>query len=113
MKIVKKGETVRYEHGKTCVALEYPINDKDINVAVIELDGRYPEKGQACNAVSKELAFVVKGSGKVVINGREIAVTEGDLTFIDPGEKFYWEGKMTLVMPCTPAWTSEQYKIAE
>jgi mannose-6-phosphate isomerase-like protein (cupin superfamily) len=113
MKLVKKEETVRYEHGKTCVALEYPLNDPDINVAVIELDGRYPEKGFASNAISKELAFVVKGAGKMVVDGREIAVSEGDLTFIDPGEKFYWEGKMTLVMPCTPAWTPEQYKIIE
>jgi mannose-6-phosphate isomerase-like protein (cupin superfamily) len=113
MKIVKKSQIVRFDHGPTCTAREYPLNDKDINVASIDLNGRYPEKGCAVNEVSKETAYVIAGSGKVVVDGIASEVTEGDLVLINPGEKFFWEGKMTLLMPCTPAWTPEQYRITE
>ncbi|UMX47411.1 MAG: cupin domain-containing protein [Candidatus Nealsonbacteria bacterium DGGOD1a] len=113
MKIVKRNEAVKFNHGKTCTANEYPVDDKDINIAIIELNGRYPEKGFAINEVSKELAYIIKGSGKVVISSKEIEVGEGDLVFVEPQEKFYWEGKMTLIMPCTPAWNPEQYKVIE
>ena len=111
MKVVKKNEIVRFEHGPTCAANEYPINDKDINVAVIELSGRYPEKGFAMNEISKELAYVMEGFGKIVVDGDEINVSESDLVIVNPGEKFYWEGKMKLFMPCVPAWSPQQYKI--
>lgn len=111
MKIVKKSEVVKFEHGQTCTANEYPVNDKDINVAIIELNGRYPEKGCAMNEISKELAYVMAGSGKIVVENNETEVAEGDLVLVNPGEKFYWEGNMKLFMPCTPAWNPEQYKI--
>jgi len=32
---------------------------------------------------------------------------------IEPGEKYYWEGKMTMFMPCVPAWYAEQHKEVE
>jgi len=113
MKIIKKSEVIKFEHGQTCVAREYPLNDRDINVAIIELNGRYPEKGRAMNEISKELAYVASGSGKVVIEGVETEVNEGDMVLVHPGEKFFWQGKMKLFMPCTPAWTQEQYKLVE
>ncbi len=111
MKIFRKNEITRFEHGQTCAANEYPVNDKDINIAVIELDGRYPETGCAMNEISKELAYVMEGSGKVTVDGKETQVSEDDLVMVYPGEKFFWEGKMKLFMPCTPAWNPEQYKI--
>lgn len=113
MKIVKNSETKKFEHGLTCTATEYPLDDSDINVAVIELNGRYPAKGRVFNEISKELAFIVEGSGKMVVEGKEILVAKGDLTMVMPGEKFFWEGNLKMVMPCTPAWTPGQYKEAE
>jgi len=113
MKIVRKSQSVKFDHGRTCTAIEYPLEDKDINVAIIELRGRYPQTGFALNEISKETAYVVSGSGLVVVEGKESPVSEGDVIMIMPGEKFYWEGKMALVMPCTPAWNPEQYKSIE
>jgi mannose-6-phosphate isomerase-like protein (cupin superfamily) len=113
MKIVTKSQRVEFKHGNSCTAYEYMINDKDINAAVIKLNGRYPEKGMAMNEISKEMAYVMAGSGKVTVDGNAIAVNQGDLVFVNPGEKFFWEGDMELFMPCTPAWSPEQYKIIQ
>ncbi len=113
MKIVRKNEAKKFKNGEACTAIEYPMGDKDINGAVIELSGRYPDRGRTVNEKCKEMAYVIKGSGRVVVEGVETQLNEGDLVLIDPGEKFFWEGKMTLFMPCTPAWNPDQHKQVE
>jgi len=59
------------------------------------------------------LAYIITGSGKITINDKEINLEAGDLILIEPGEKFFWEGKMTMFMPCAPAWYTDQYKKVE
>jgi len=66
---------------------------------VIELTGRYPEEGLAQNLISKEMAYVVDGGGKVIVEGVEYPVNEGDIVLIEPGEKFYWEGIWSCSCP--------------
>lgn len=95
---------------ETCVAIEYPNGDKDLWGAVIKLNGRYPLKGYTVNLKCKELVYFLDGKGKVYINNKIIDVSKGDQVVIEPGEKFYWEGKLTMFMPCTPAWYPEQHK---
>jgi quercetin dioxygenase-like cupin family protein len=48
-----------------------------------------------------------------VIEGKEINLKAGDLILIEPGEKFFWDGSMTLFIPCVPAWHPEQYRKVE
>lgn len=52
----------------------------------------------------------MKGNGRVVVEEKEVRLHQGDLVLIEPGEKYFWEGKMELFMPCTPAWHPEQHK---
>lgn len=113
MKTVRKNQVVRFDNSDTCVAKEYPLGDADMNGAVIELSGRYPERGSAVNTICKELAYVISGSGRLVVEGIEQTMDEGDLVLIEAGEKYYWEGTMTMFVSCTPAWTPEQHKILE
>ena len=110
MKVISKEQTNIFQNSPVCKAIEYPLEDKDINGAVIELNGRYPDKGAVVNQKCKELAYIVKGSGKLVVEGKETLLNEGDLALIEAGEKYYWEGNMTMFMPCTPAWYPEQHK---
>ena len=110
MKVVRDNQRIEYQNNNVCKAFEYPMADKDISGAVIELTGRYPDKNYTINLEVKGMAYVVKGSGKLVVNGKEEIISEGDLIIIEAKEKFYWEGNMTLFMPCTPAWTSDQHK---
>lgn len=94
-------------------AYEYPILNNTLHGAVIELTGRYPEKGRVVNEKCYEAGYVVKGSGKLFIEGEEITFEEGDQIMIKPGEKYYWDGTATLFMPTTPAWYPEQHKEVE
>lgn len=110
MKVIHKNQTKVFKNSKVCTAIEYPLGDNDINGAIIELNGRYPDKGMVVNLECKELAYVIKGSGNLVVENRKVALREGDLALIEPGEKYFWEGDMTIFVPCTPAWYSEQHK---
>lgn len=113
MKVVKKSHTNSFKNSETCTAIEYPLNDQDINAAVIQLNGRYPDTGRTVNLECKELVYVINGIGKIVCEEEETLIAEGDVILIPPGEKFYWEGEMTLFMPCTPAWHPGQHKEVE
>jgi mannose-6-phosphate isomerase-like protein (cupin superfamily) len=113
MKIIRKNEAMEFKNSDTCTVFEYKVGRKDIDGAVALIAGRYPSKGVAVNEVSRELAYIIEGNGKVVIDGKEFALDQDDLVCIDPQEKFYWEGKMKLFMPCAPAWTPDQYRIID
>jgi mannose-6-phosphate isomerase-like protein (cupin superfamily) len=113
MKIVKKTQRQEFKHDDNCVIYEYWMDDKAIDGCIVKLKGRYPKNGLAENAVSKEMAYVIAGSGKVVIEDKEFGIDQGDAILINPGEKFYWEGDIELFIPCTPAWSTEQYKVVE
>lgn len=113
MKIVRKNQTKKFKNSDVCVATEYPLGDKDINGAVIKLNGRYPDKGRVVNLKCKELAYIIKGLGKIMVEDREVKLKEGDMILIEPGEKYYWDGNMTMFVPCTPAWYPEQHEEVE
>jgi mannose-6-phosphate isomerase-like protein (cupin superfamily) len=107
--LVKKSERKEFKNSPVCTAYEYTHNDKDINLALVELSGRYPAKGRVTNRISKEVALVVNGKGKVEIDGKEFLLSEGDSVLIQPNQKFFWEGKMKLAMVCHPAFNPEQH----
>lgn len=92
-----------------CVVSEFPIEDPDINFATVKVSARYPEKGQATNTQCKEIVYVQEGSGKVVVEDVEHTLSTGDVVLISQNEKFYWDGKMTLHISCTPAFYPEQH----
>ena len=54
MKIVNKNQVEVFKNSDVCTAIEYPLEDKDINGAIIELSGRYPSKGRVVNLKCKE-----------------------------------------------------------
>jgi mannose-6-phosphate isomerase-like protein (cupin superfamily) len=110
MKIAFRKQSREFKNSDFCTAIEYPLGDKDINGAVIRLKGRYPDKGRVVNLKCKELAYVIKGVGRVVVGGKEIKLKAGDLVLIEPGEKYFWQGNLVMFMPCTPAWYPKQHK---
>ncbi len=110
MKIAKE-QRIRHENSPKCIVYEYPMEDKDINVAFVEISGRYPDKGLVTNEIVKELIFVIEGNGKIVINKEEFALKSQDTVLILPKQKYFIEGKLKLVVSCSPAWHPEQHKI--
>ncbi len=110
MKIISASETEQYENGETCVVSEYRLEDDRIDAAVAKIDGRYPDAGWVRNTESKEIAYVLSGIGKLICEEEERLIAKGDVVLIEPNEKFYWEGKMELLISCTPAWKYAQYE---
>jgi mannose-6-phosphate isomerase-like protein (cupin superfamily) len=108
--IVKKEERLRFENSPGCVAYEYPTKDKDINVAFIEINGRYPDKGYVINEAVKEIVFVLEGPGKIIIGSEEHGLEEGDVVLIPPKQKYFFDGKLKIIASCNPAWYPEQHK---
>jgi len=113
MRIVRKSGTNKFKNSDKCLAIEYPLNDKEISAATIILKGRYPDKGYATNLKSREMAYVVKGSGELVVERKTVKLKEGDIVLIEAKERFYWKGNMTLFMPCTPPFDPKQHKIVD
>lgn len=110
MKIVYRNQTNENIHSNSCKVIEYPLGDKDINGAIVKLSGRYPDIGRVVNLKCKELAFIIKGSGKIVVEDEETKLEKGDMVLIDSGEKYFWDGNMTIFTSCAPAWYLKQHK---
>jgi mannose-6-phosphate isomerase-like protein (cupin superfamily) len=111
MNHIKADESVRYENSQNCVAFEYEFDgEKDINSAVIELSGRYPDSGFSMNTICKEIIYVIEGSGQVGISDNTTQLKRGDMVRIKPNEHYYFVGKMKLLISSSPAWYPEQYR---
>jgi mannose-6-phosphate isomerase-like protein (cupin superfamily) len=113
MKVVRKNQTKEFRNSEVCMATEYPLGDKDINGAIVKLNGRYPDKNKVVNLKCKELAYIIRGSGRLIVGNTETKLSEGDLVLLEAGEPYYWEGNMEMFVPCTPAWYPEQHKEVE
>jgi mannose-6-phosphate isomerase-like protein (cupin superfamily) len=111
MRLIRKSEGVVFTNGPTCEGVEYSFDDRDMNVAVVTVNGRYPETGYVKNEVCKEVGYVVSGTGSIgTIEGEPHAVSAGDAVMLQPGEMYYWEGELVMVMPCSPAFYPEQHQ---
>ena len=40
---------------------------------------------------------MMKGFGRIAVEGSEINCEEGGMIFIEPHEKYFWEGTLTLL----------------
>lgn len=111
MKIVKKDGVNPFPNSRVCTAFEYPLDDPDMNGSIIELKGRYPEKGWTVNERCKEIAYIFSGMAKLDVDGKEHELEPGDVVLIKPGEKFFWMGNCKMFMVCNPAFNPKQHKI--
>lgn len=107
MRVIRKTEKYKKRNSDTCTVYEYHLGDEDIDGALAELTGRHPAEGFEGNKKSKELCYVMKG--KLVFKDRSINLVEGDMVLIEPMEKYYWDGKMTIFMSCNPKWSADQH----
>jgi mannose-6-phosphate isomerase-like protein (cupin superfamily) len=100
-------------NSENCIAYEYDTVEKSINMALVIINGRYPDKGRVFNRVSKELVHVIKGEGRLIVDDKRIILESGDQVLIESGEKYHFNGKLELLVSCTPAWSSDQHELTE
>ena len=112
MQFIKKSNAVKGANSDKCETLEYSFKDKDMDLGIAIITGRYPENGFCVNTISKELIYVLDGNGKLYFENNCIEFEEGDSILINSNEKYYWDSTYCIVsMTCTPAWNEEQHKL--
>lgn len=112
MKIIRSNEAVEGSNSDKCVTIEYSFGDKDLDLGIAIITGRYPESGFCVNLISKELIYVLEGDGELCFNDKTIKFKQGDAILIENNEKYYWNTSYCKVsMSCSPAWNSEQHKL--
>lgn len=111
MKIIKSTDAIKYKNADSCIAFEYETGEGAINMARVEINGRYPIEGSAVNKAVEELIYIENGKGEVHVNDNSILLEAGDVVSIHKNEAVWWEGKMKLIIACAPAWTKDQYEL--
>lgn len=109
-KIVHKYEAHVFKEGKVFMAYEYAGEMSDINMAHVKIHGRYPLQGVMRNTKVSEVVYVENGSGEVSINGIDTKINKGDVVYYESGDRVFWNGELSLVITCAPAWTKEQHE---
>ncbi len=114
MKVIKNDNSLKGENSEKCKTSEYSFGDKDIDLGLATITGRYPDEGYCVNITSKELIYVMEGSGTLNFENKKIDFSKGDAILIEPNEKYYWNSDYCVVsMTCTPAWSAEQHKLVK
>ena len=114
MQIIKNNNAIKSANSDKCKTIEYSFNDKDIDLGIATIAGRYPETGYCVNIISKELIYVLDGKGKIYFDNNYIEFEKGDSILINPSEKYYWDTEYcVLSMSCTPAWDEKQHKLVQ
>jgi len=114
MKIIKNDDGIKGSNSDKCKTIEYSFGDKDIDLGLATITGRYPENGFCVNLICKELIYVLESDGKLCFDDKSIEFSKGDVILINSNEKYYWKTKYCKVsMTCTPAWSAEQYRLVQ
>ncbi|MDE1860960.1 MAG: cupin domain-containing protein [Candidatus Micrarchaeota archaeon] len=113
MKLVRSSERRTKRNPGRCIVHEYDLEDADIDGAVAEIAGREPAEGFEANKKCKELCYVAKGRGRLVLEKESVSLRKGDMVLIQPMEKYYWDGNMTLVVSCSPKWRLDDHIFVE
>lgn len=110
-----KKEKAQFYSGDGYSGMDYPSTDKDINFAVIKIEGRSPKIGYQVNTECKELLYIMEGNGTISLKERKekISFKQGDVIVLEKNECYAFDGDFEAAVPCTPAWTSEQHKYIE
>lgn len=106
--LVKKRDAEVFQK-PTAIVLEYG-GTPNLDLAVVEIKDRYPEKGWARNTKVEMTYFVIEGKGKFYLEDEVFSLDIGDLVMIEKGKWYRVEGKMEVVMVSSPAWSPGQYE---
>lgn len=114
MQIIKRKDVFEGSNSDKCKIFGYSFEDKDMDVCIAVITGRYPDLGYCQNLVCKELIYVLEGSGKLYFEDKVVEFSQGDSVWIGINEKYYWDSSYCKVsITSSPAWYKEQYVLAD
>jgi len=71
------------------------------SVATFDVTGRH---GKTKTTVSNRIYYIIKGSGKFIIAGKEIDVAETDTVIVPKNTEYDYSGKMRMFLVHSPAY---------
>lgn len=112
MKFVRREDAVLGSNSGKCGMSSYYFGDKDVDLCLATIRGRYPETGFCVNLICKELVYVLEGSGSLCFEDEVMDFKQDDAVLIENGRKYYWSANYCKVaISSCPALTTEQCKI--
>ena len=109
--LIKKSQRIKKQISPNGFVYEYPDVNKDLGIAISELNGRVPEEGRMKNNTCQEAYYVLSGSARVFVGDQIWEISEGDVLQINPQEEYYVEAQdLKLVIPTAPAFYPEQWE---
>lgn len=104
-----------FVNSESCSGRSFVADEQTLDMAEININGRYPETGWAKNERVGEMVYVLRGMGQLAIRDAEpIELKVGDVVSVSVGQEFSWTGNnLTILMACSPAFSSEQYTVTE
>lgn len=110
MEHVPQSKAKYYENG-AATSWEYEMQNANLNVAPISIQGRYPENGFTSNLKSDSVIHVTHGVGLLALNnGTTVELVKNDQVHLAVGDTYYFEGDLEIIYAASPAWTPEQTK---
>jgi mannose-6-phosphate isomerase-like protein (cupin superfamily) len=110
----KKSESLGFEIPGGTKGRLYPAHPKgEQSMAVVEMDGIYPEKGWSLNDVCTETIYLEEGSFTITVDDQAHTLEPGDQLMIFPGTKYQIKGKGRAAVLISPSWDSAQNHIIE
>jgi len=102
-------EAAAIHQSPNCVVREYG-GTPNLDLAVAEISGKYPEDGWARNREVDMTYYVIGGGGKFYFEEESYDLHKGDLVMVEKGKWYRVEGNLEIVMASSPAWSPEQYE---
>jgi quercetin dioxygenase-like cupin family protein len=111
VQVLSESDANTFTNSENCSGFEFPFNSSQLNIAVVEVNGRYPQTGSLLNEECDEIGYVLSGTGTVGTEDETHEIKAGDAVFIKAGETFWWQGQnLRMLMPCSPPFYPEQHK---
>ena len=109
--LIKKEQAEKKINWDSCVVWEYPFPSKDLWIAVVKMDGRYPESGKIVNTECDMIYYVISWTWTVHHETGDFDIGKWDSFFFEKN-KWYWldSKNLEILLPTAPTRYFEQYK---
>lgn len=108
-------DAVLVKPNKNTTVYSYPSGNASISIAKIIVSGRHPA-GDGEHFIEEKchvLFFILKGAGKVIVEGKRLDVKAEDAITINAGQKYYVEGNLEYLAATSPAYSPKQNRIVK
>ncbi len=112
--LIKKQDRKEIKRSEAVTIFEYELTSKGLGFAIAKINGKFPKTGWTMNTVCEGIYYILKGTGTLLLDNKEIKLEPGDVYLIEPNKKYCIIGEnLELAEPTSPAWYPEQQEFTK